>query len=42
MHNSCSGVKGALKKVEGTFKYKRCVNGIVNREAETGLNDGIE
>ena len=25
------GVKGALKQVEGTFKCKRCVNGVVNR-----------
>ena len=42
VHKRCSGVKCALKKVEGTFKCKRCVNGVVNREAETGLNDGIE
>ena len=35
-------MKGALKKVEGTFKCM-CVNDVVNREAETGLNDdGIE
>jgi hypothetical protein len=26
----------------GTFKRKRCVSGMMNREAETGLNDGIE
>ena len=38
----CSGLNGALKKLEGTFKYKRYVNGMVNREAVTGLNDGIE
>jgi hypothetical protein len=38
----CSDVKGALKKVEGTFKCKRCVSGAMNREAETGLTDGIE
>jgi hypothetical protein len=42
VHKRCSGVKGALKKVEGTFKCKRCVSGAMNREAETGLNDGIE
>ena len=36
-----SGVKGALK-VEGTFKFKRCINDVVNRDAEAGLNDGIE
>jgi hypothetical protein len=42
VHKTCSGVKGALKKVEGTFKCKRCVSGAINREAETGLNDGIE
>ena len=35
-------MKGALKKVEGTFKCKRCENGVTIREAETGLNDGIE
>jgi hypothetical protein len=35
-------VKGALKKVEGMFKCKRCVNGMINREAVMGLNDGIE
>jgi hypothetical protein len=42
VHKRCSGVKGALKKVEGTFKCKRCVSGAMNREAETGLNGGIE
>ena len=36
-------MKGALKKVEGMFKCKRCVNGVINREeAKTGLSDGIE
>ena len=34
-------MKAALKKVEGTYKCKRCVNGVVNREAETGLNGVI-
>ena len=34
--------KGALKKVEGTFTFKRCVNGVVNREARTGSNECIE
>ena len=43
VHKRCSGVKGALKKVEGIFKCKRCVHGVNNREeAKTGLNDGIE
>jgi hypothetical protein len=42
VHKRCSGVKGALKKVEGTFKCKRCVSEAMNREVETGLNDGIE
>ena len=42
VHKRCSGVKGALKKVEGTFKCKRCVNGVTIREAEKGLNEGIE
>jgi hypothetical protein len=42
VHKRCSGVKGALKKVEGTFKCKRGVNGVINREAAMGLNDGIE
>jgi hypothetical protein len=36
VHKRCSGVKGALKKVEGTFKCKRCVSGVMNREAEMG------
>ena len=35
-------MKCALKKVEGTFRCKRCVNGVVSREEETGLNDGSE
>ena len=35
-------MKCALTKVEGTFKCKRCVNGVVNREAVTGLNNAIE
>ena len=38
----CSSVKGALKKVKGTFKYKSCINDVVNREAEAGLDDDIE
>ena len=43
VHKRCSGVKGALKKVEGMFKCKRCVKGVINREeAKTGLSDGIE
>jgi hypothetical protein len=42
VHKRCSGVKGALKEVEGTFKCKRCVSGMINREAEMSLNDGIE
>ena len=29
-------------KVEGTSTSKRCVNGVDNRQAETGLNVGIE
>ena len=35
-------MKGALKKVEGMFKCKRYVKGVINREVETGLNDGPE
>ena len=42
VHKRCSGVKGALKKVEGTFKCKRCVQGVINMEAQLGLSDGIE
>ena len=42
MHKRCSGGEGALKKMEGAFKCKRCVNGVVKREADTGLNDGVE
>jgi hypothetical protein len=43
VHKRCSGVKGALKKVEeGTFKCKKCVSGVINRETVIGLNDGME
>ena len=42
MHKRCSYVKGALKLVESMFKSKRCINGVINREAETGWNDGVE
>ena len=35
-------VRGALKKVEGTFKCKRCINGVTVGEVETGLNEGVE
>ena len=35
-------MKGALKKLEGTSTCQRCVNGVVYREADTGLNDGME
>ena len=42
VHKIYGGVKCALKKLEGTFKCKRCVNGVLNRVAEKDLNDGIE
>ena len=29
LHKRCSGVKGALKRVEGTFICKTCVNGVM-------------
>ena len=41
-YKRCSGVKGVMKKAESMFKCKRCINAVINREAETGLNDGIE
>ena len=28
VHKRCTVVNGALKKVEGSFKCKRCVNGL--------------
>ena len=42
VHKMCSGVKGALKKVEGVFRCKRCVRGVVLAEGVGGMNDGIE
>lgn len=42
VHKRCSGVRGALKKVEGMFKCRRCVSGVIDMEAQLGLNDGIE
>jgi hypothetical protein len=42
VHKRCSGVKGALKKVECAFDCKRRVNGVIKREGVMGLNDGIE
>ena len=42
MHRRCSGVKGALKKVEGVFQCKRWVGGVVLAEGVEGMNDGIE
>ena len=43
VHKRCRGVKGSLKKVEDiTFTLKKCVNGVVNVEADTGLNDNIQ
>ena len=44
MHKRCSGVncEGALKKVEGMFKCKTYVNGVINRKVKTCLSDGIE
>ena len=42
VHKRCSAVKGALKKVAGTFKCKRCISGVVQNEGGLGLNDGVE
>ena len=42
VHRRCSGVKGVLKKVEGAFRCKRCVNGVVAKDREESMNGGIE
>ena len=42
VHKKCSGVKGALTKVEGTFKCKRCIIGVANVESKAGMNEGID
>ena len=34
VHKKCSGVKGALTKVEGTFKCKRCINDVVKKQKQ--------
>ena len=34
VHKRCSGVKGALQKVEGVFQCKRCVGGVVVDDEE--------
>ena len=42
VHKRCSGVKGALKKVEGVFRCKRCVSGVRLAGRGEGMKDGIE
>jgi len=42
VHKRCSGVMGALKKVEGVFKCKRCVTGVRQAAGGEGMKDGIE
>ena len=42
VHKRCSGVKGALKKVEGVFKCKRCVGGNSVVVVAEGMSDGVE
>ena len=41
VHKRCSGVKGALKRVEGMFICKTCVIGAVDRGGNECMNDGI-
>ena len=42
MHKRCSGVKGALKKVEGVFNCKRCVGALGMGNGSEGMKDGVE
>ena len=42
VHKRCSGVKGALKKMEGVFQCKRCVRGVLAVDEEISMDDGIE
>ena len=42
VHKRCSGVKGALKKVEGVFRCKTCVKGVLDMEKEKGMSCGVE
>ena len=42
VHKRCSGVKGALKKMEGVFQCKRCVRGELAVDEEISMSDGIE
>ena len=41
VHKRCSGVKGALKRVEGMFICKTCVIGAVDRGGNECMNDGV-
>ena len=41
MHKRCSGVKGSLKKVEGVFRCKMCVQGHTEEVAES-MNNVVE
>ena len=42
VHKRCSGVKGALKKMENRFQCKRCSQGVLDVEARLDLNTDIE
>ena len=41
VHKRCSGVKGSLKKVEGVFRCKICVQGHTEEVVES-MNNGVE
>ena len=41
MHKRCSGVKWSLKKVEGVFRCKICVEGHTEEVVEN-MNNGVE
>mgnify|MGYP003401710716 FL=1 len=42
VHKTCSGVKGSLKKVEGVFRCRVCVQGRVVAGSTESMDDGIE
>ena len=42
VHKKCSGIKGALTKVKGQFKCKRCVDGVARSDVVEELGGGIE
>jgi predicted GNAT family acetyltransferase len=43
VHKRCSGIKGALRKVDGVYKCRKCMDGVIDEEeVEEEMGGGVE